>query len=128
MKTAGSRASPPAIWGSSASGEHKDSYTPGMELHAKYTLFAEGCRGHLGKQLISKFDLDAGKDPQHYGIGIKEIWEIPPDKHDEGLVVHGLGWPLSESGTSGGAFLYHVENNQVVRRSDRRPELQQSRT
>ncbi len=99
--------------GISAAGEHKDSYMRGMELHAKYTLFAEGCRGHLGKQLISKFALDAGKDPQHYGIGIKEIWEIPADKHQEGLVVHGLGWPLSESGSSGGAFLYHAENNQV---------------
>ncbi|MCB1674798.1 MAG: electron transfer flavoprotein-ubiquinone oxidoreductase [Halioglobus sp.] len=99
--------------GISASGEHKDSYMPGMELHAKYTLFAEGCRGHLGKQLIEQFSLDAGKDPQHYGIGIKEIWEIPPEKHEEGLVVHGLGWPLAETGTGGGAFLYHAENNQV---------------
>jgi electron-transferring-flavoprotein dehydrogenase len=94
-------------------GEQKDSYTPGMELHAKYTLFAEGCRGHLGKQLIGKLGLNEGKDPQHYGIGIKEIWEIPADKHQEGLVVHGLGWPLQESGASGGAFLYHAENNQV---------------
>ncbi len=99
--------------GISASGEHKDSYMPGMELHARYTLFAEGCRGHLGKQLISKFQLDAGKTPQHYGIGIKEIWEISPEKHQEGLVEHGLGWPLQESGSSGGGFLYHAENNQV---------------
>jgi electron-transferring-flavoprotein dehydrogenase len=99
--------------GISASGEQKDSYMPGMELHAKYTLFAEGCRGHLGKQLIQKFSLDAGKDPQHYGLGIKEVWEIPADQHQEGLVVHGLGWPLSESNSSGGAFLYHAENNQV---------------
>jgi electron-transferring-flavoprotein dehydrogenase len=99
--------------GISASGEHKDSYTPGMELHAKYTMFAEGCRGHLGKQLISKFALDADKDPQHYGIGIKEVWEIPAEKHDEGLVIHGLGWPLSESNSGGGAFMYHAENNQV---------------
>lgn len=99
--------------GIGANGEQKDSYTPGMELHAKYTLFAEGCRGHLGKQLIRQLGLDAGKDPQHYGIGIKEIWEIPADKHQEGLVVHGLGWPLQESGASGGAFLYHAENNQV---------------
>jgi electron-transferring-flavoprotein dehydrogenase len=99
--------------GISASGEQKDSYMPGMELHAKYTMFAEGCRGHLGKQLISKFSLDAGKDPQHYGIGIKEVWEIPAEKHDEGLVIHGLGWPLSESGSGGGAFMYHAENNQV---------------
>ena len=99
--------------GVSASGEQKDSYMPGMELHAKYTLFAEGCRGHLGKQLIDKFSLDAGKDPQHYGIGIKEIWEIPPEKHEEGLVIHGLGWPLSESKSGGGAFMYHAENNQL---------------
>ena len=99
--------------GISASGERKDNYMPGMELHAKYTLFAEGCRGHLGKQLIEKFGLDAGKDPQHYGIGIKEIWEIPAQQHQQGLVIHGLGWPLSESGSSGGAFLYHAENNQV---------------
>lgn len=99
--------------GISESGEHKDSYMMGMELHAKYTLFAEGCRGHLGKQLIEKFGLDEGKDPQHYGIGIKEIWEIPAEQHQEGLVVHGMGWPLSESNSSGGAFLYHAENNQV---------------
>ena len=99
--------------GISASGEHKDSYMPGMELHAKYTMFAEGCRGHLGKQLISKYSLDAEKDPQHYGIGIKEVWEIPAEQHDEGLVVHGLGWPLSETNSGGGAFMYHAENNQV---------------
>lgn len=99
--------------GISASGEQKDSYMPGMELHARYTLFAEGCRGHLGKQLIRHFNLDDGKDPQHYGIGIKEIWEIPAEKHQPGLVVHGLGWPLKESGSSGGAFLYHADNNQV---------------
>ena len=95
-------------------GQPKDSYMPGMELHAKYTIFAEGCRGHLGKQLISKFNLDAGKDPQHYGIGIKELWQIPPEQHQEGLVVHTAGWPLSESGSPGGTFLYHIENNQVV--------------
>jgi electron-transferring-flavoprotein dehydrogenase len=99
--------------GIGATGEHKDSYMPGMELHAKYTLFAEGCRGHLGKQLIKQFSLDAGKDPQHYGIGIKEIWEIPAEKHEEGLVIHGLGWPLSESNTGGGAFMYHAEHNQL---------------
>ncbi len=99
--------------GVSAGGEHKDSYMPGMELHARYTLFAEGCRGHLGKQLIAKFSLDADKDPQHYGIGIKEIWEIPAEKHEEGLVEHGLGWPLKESGTGGGGFVYHAENNQL---------------
>ena len=94
-------------------GSQKASYAQGMELHAKYTLFAEGCRGHLGKQLISKFGLADGKDPQHYGIGIKEIWSIPPEQHEEGLVVHGLGWPLQESGAGGGAFLYHAENCQV---------------
>ena len=95
-------------------GSQKDSYMPGMELHAKYTLFSEGCRGHLGKQLMERFDLNADRDPQHYGIGIKEVWDIPADQHDEGLVVHGVGWPLSESSSSGGAFLYHAENNQVV--------------
>ena len=94
-------------------GEHKDSYMPGMELHAKYTIFAEGCRGHLGKQLIQHFKLDAGKDPQHYGIGIKEVWEIDPAKHTQGLVFHSAGWPLTESGSAGGAFLYHADNNQV---------------
>ena len=99
--------------GIGADGEKKDSYTPGMELHARYTLFAEGCRGHLGKQLIGRFGLDEGKDPQHYGIGIKEIWEIPAEKHQPGLVIHGVGWPLKENGASGGAFLYHAENNQV---------------
>lgn len=100
--------------GVGANGEQKDSYMPGMELHAKYTLFAEGCRGHLGKELISHFKLDEGKDPQHYGIGIKELWDIDPAKHREGTVMHGLGWPLSESGSTGGWFLYHIENNQVV--------------
>lgn len=95
-------------------GEPKDEYVPGMELRAKYTVFAEGCRGHLGKQLIADFKLDAGKDPQHYGIGIKELWDIDPAKHEEGLVIHGAGWPLDESSSSGGFFLYHTENNQVV--------------
>ncbi|CAM3645695.1 electron transfer flavoprotein-ubiquinone oxidoreductase [Parendozoicomonas haliclonae] len=95
-------------------GEEKDSYMPGMELRAKYTLFAEGCRGHLGKELISQYQLDAGKDPQHYGIGIKELWDIPAEQHKQGLVVHTAGWPLAESGSMGGSFLYHIENNQVV--------------
>ena len=99
--------------GVAADGSHKDSYMPGMELHAKYTLFSEGCRGHLGKQLIEKFELDKDADPQHYGLGIKEIWDIPAEQHQEGLVVHGTGWPLSEGGATGGAFLYHAENNQV---------------
>ena len=94
-------------------GSHKDSFMPGMELHAKYTLFSEGCRGHLGKQLQEHFKLNEGKDPQHYGLGIKEIWDIPAEQHEEGLVVHGIGWPLDEGGATGGAFLYHAENNQV---------------
>lgn len=100
--------------GVSANGEHKADYMEGMELRAKYTVFAEGCRGHLGKQLISEFKLDEGKDPQHYGIGIKELWDIDPAKHKPGLVVHGAGWPLSESSSTGGFFLYHIENNQVA--------------
>jgi electron-transferring-flavoprotein dehydrogenase len=94
-------------------GEPKDSFTPGMELRAKYTIFAEGCRGHLGKQLYSQFKLDADSDAQHYGIGIKELWDIDPAKHQAGLVVHGSGWPLG-GGTSGGFFLYHTEGHQVV--------------
>ncbi|RVU32426.1 electron transfer flavoprotein-ubiquinone oxidoreductase [Neptunomonas marina] len=99
--------------GIGADGSEKDSYMPGMELHAKYTLFAEGCRGHLGKQLYSQFELDKDADAQHYGIGIKELWDIDPAKHKPGLVVHGSGWPLS-GGTSGGFFLYHTDDNQVV--------------
>lgn len=95
-------------------GQPKDSYMPGMELHAKYTLFAEGCRGHLGKQLIEKFALNEGKEPQHYGIGIKEIWEIPAEQHEQGLVLHSAGWPLTESGSMGGSFMYHIEDNQVA--------------
>ncbi|WP_372876496.1 electron transfer flavoprotein-ubiquinone oxidoreductase [Pseudomonas sp.] len=91
-------------------------YTPGMELRAKYTLFAEGCRGHIGKQLIKKYNLDSEADAQHYGIGIKEIWDVDPAKHEQGLVVHTAGWPLSlvDSENTGGSFLYHLENNQVV--------------
>ena len=100
--------------GIDANGEQKDSYMPGMELHGKYTLLAEGSRGHLGKQLIDRFKLDDGKDPQHYGIGIKELWDIEPKKHKEGLVVHTAGWPLQESQSTGGGFLYHAENHQVV--------------
>jgi len=94
-------------------GQPKNSFTPGMELRAKYTLFAEGCRGHLGKELISHYQLDAGKSPQHYAIGFKEIWDIDPNKHQPGLVLHSAGWPL-QSDTSGGGYLYHAENNQVV--------------
>lgn len=98
-------------------GNPKDGlYTPGMELRAKYTLFAEGCRGHLGKQLIARYKLDAEADAQHYGIGIKELWEVDPAKHEPGLVVHTAGWPLDITGSenTGGSFLYHLENNQVV--------------
>ena len=94
-------------------GAPTENFQLGMELRAKYTLFAEGSRGHLGKQLIQKYNLDAGKDPQSYGIGIKELWEIDPAKHQEGLVIHTAGWPLS-SDTYGGSFLYHLENNQVA--------------
>ena len=91
-------------------------YTPGMELRGKYTLFAEGCRGHIGKQLIQRFKLDSDADAQHYGIGLKEIWEIDPAKHKPGLVVHTAGWPLDimSNENTGGSFLYHLENNQVV--------------
>jgi len=94
-------------------GAPTENFQLGMELRAKYTLFAEGSRGHLGKQLIKKYSLDAGKDPQSYGIGIKELWEIDPSKHQEGLVIHTAGWPLT-SDTYGGSFLYHLENNQVA--------------
>ncbi|HIF17468.1 MAG TPA: electron transfer flavoprotein-ubiquinone oxidoreductase [Cycloclasticus sp.] len=93
-------------------GSEKDGYMPGMELLAKQTIFAEGCRGHLGKQLMDSFDLNKDADPQHYGLGIKEIWTIDPEKHQEGLVVHTAGWPL-DNHTEGGGFLYHMENNQV---------------
>ncbi|MCL7461615.1 electron transfer flavoprotein-ubiquinone oxidoreductase [Pseudomonas sp. NW5] len=98
-------------------GQPKDGlYTPGMELRAKYTLFAEGCRGHIGKQLIQRFKLDRDGDPQHYGIGIKELWEVEPGRHQPGLVVHTAGWPLDITGkdNTGGSFLYHLEDNQVV--------------
>ncbi len=88
-------------------------FQPGMELHGKYTFFAEGCRGHLGKQLMERFNLNAGADPQTYGIGLKELWEIQPDKHQAGLVIHSGGWPM-EPDTYGGGFLYHLENNQIA--------------
>lgn len=94
-------------------GDEKDGYMPGMELRAKYTVFAEGCRGHLGKQLINQFALDDESSPQHYGLGFKEIWQVNESKHQLGKVVHGTGWPLSGD-TGGGAFMYHSENNQVV--------------
>ena len=93
-------------------GEQKPSYQAGYELTGKYTIFAEGCRGNLGEQLIDHFDLRADADPQHYGIGLKEIWEIDPNLHEEGLVVHTAGWPL-DNRTEGGGFLYHAANKQV---------------
>ncbi len=94
-------------------GQPGDNYQQGMELHAKYTFFAEGCRGHLGKQLEQKFNLRAGKNPQVYGIGLKELWDIKPKMHQPGLVIHSGGWPL-DNATYGGSFLYHLENNQVA--------------
>ena len=100
--------------GVASNGEKKSSYVPGMELRAKYTLFAEGCRGHLGKMLIQEFCLDKGKNPQHYGLGIKELWQIPESQHQPGRVVHCTGWPLSQRGATGGGFLYHLEDNQAV--------------
>lgn len=100
--------------GVAADGSEKDGFMPGMELRAKTTLFAEGARGHLGKRLIQHFALDKDKDTQHYGLGIKELWDIEPAQHKPGLVIHSAGWPLSEHGAAGGAFLYHLENNQVV--------------
>lgn len=99
--------------GVGADGKPKDSYEPGMELHAKYTIFSEGCHGHLGKQLIKKYHLDNGKTPQHYGLGFKEIWTVPSEQHELGKVVHTGGWPLTE-GASGGGFLYHLEDNQIA--------------
>jgi len=93
-------------------GNKKDNFESGMELHAKVTVFAEGCRGHLGKQLINKYGLNEGKDPQQYGIGFKEIWEIDEKNHKEGLVMHTAGWPL-DNNTYGGSFMYHAENKQI---------------
>ncbi|KPK05631.1 MAG: electron transfer flavoprotein-ubiquinone oxidoreductase [Betaproteobacteria bacterium SG8_39] len=99
--------------GVNRAGEKTDAYQPGMELHAKYTFFAEGCRGHLGKQLEAKFDLRRDAGPQVYGIGLKELWEIKPEKHQPGLVVHTAGWPL-DAKTYGGSFLYHLDDNLVA--------------
>ena len=90
----------------------KPGYQPGYELLGKYTIFAEGVRGNLGEELIRTFDLRRDSDPQHYGIGIKEIWEIDAAKHEKGLVVHTMGWPLDNK-TEGGGFLYHASNHQV---------------
>ena len=93
-------------------GNKKDTYEQGMELHAKVTVFAEGCRGHLGKNLIKKYHLDQGKDPQQFGIGFKEIWEVSENQHQEGLVMHTVGWPLDNK-TYGGSFVYHAEKKQI---------------
>jgi electron-transferring-flavoprotein dehydrogenase len=95
-------------------GSHKPDYQPGMEIHAKYTLFAEGARGNLTKQMKAKFDLEADCEPQVYGLGVKELWDIDPAKHEPGRVIHTQGWPLSETGTWGGGFLYHQANGQVA--------------
>jgi len=94
-------------------GKPTASYQPGMELSARYTLFAEGCRGHLGRQLQDRYQLRAGVDPQVHGIGLKELWEIKPERHKKGLVIHTAGWPLAND-TYGGSFFYHLENNQVA--------------
>ncbi len=100
--------------GLNSKGEQKPSFAPGMELHGTYTLFAEGCRGHLGKSLIARFGLDADKDPQHYGLGVKEVWKVKPESHQAGLVIHSAGWPLSEHNATGGGFLYHLEDELVA--------------
>lgn len=100
--------------GVAADGSHKGDYQPGMELHAKYTVFAEGARGHLTKRLKQQFDLEADCEPQVYGLGIKELWDIDPAKHEPGRVIHTQGWPLSESDSWGGGFLYHQANGQVA--------------
>ena len=99
--------------GLDSKGEHKASYQPGIELKARYTVFSEGCRGHLGKQLIAHFKLDSGRDPQHYGIGLKEIWKLKPDNHQPGLVMHTTGWPAL-SDTVSGSFMYHGENGEAA--------------
>jgi electron-transferring-flavoprotein dehydrogenase len=100
--------------GIAADGSHKPDYQPGMELHAKYTLFAEGARGHLTKRLRERFDLEAACEPQVYGLGIKELWDVPADVHEPGRVIHTQGWPLSERDSWGGGFLYHQANGQVA--------------
>src|SRR5579859_6798712 len=94
-------------------GHHKDGYTPGVELHAKYTFFAEGARGSLTRTLFDRFGLRDGVEPQKFGIGIKELWQIDPAKHKPGLVVHSQGWPMAAR-AGDGSFLYHLEDNQVA--------------
>ena len=98
--------------GRTKDGEQGPNFEPGMELHAKYTFFAEGCRGHLTKSLMETFNLREGAEPQTYAIGIKELWDIEPDKHKPGTVIHTQGWPLTD--TVGGGFIYHQENNQIA--------------
>ena len=100
--------------GISSVGDRKPTYEPGMELHAKYTVFAEGCRGHLGKQLTRQYALDHERSAQHYAIGLKELWEVDSAIHQPGLVIHGAGWPLSEHNATGGSFLYHLEDNKIA--------------
>ncbi len=101
------------VMGVDAQGEQKATYEPGMELHGKYVLFGEGCRGSLSQQLIARYDLEKDCQPQTYGIGLKELWEVPDDMHQEGLVVHTAGWPM-DLATYGGSFLYHLDNNQIA--------------
>ena len=104
-----------ADMGVGADGQHKATFEPGYELHAKYTLFAEGCRGHLGKQLIERFGLGAAATAQHYAIGLKELWEVPAERHHAGRVLHNIGWPLGRvRGPGMGSFLYHQEKNQIA--------------
>ena len=98
--------------GVDSEGEQKSTYTPGYELRARQTIFAEGCRGHLGKELIARFGLDEGRGTQHYAIGLKELWDVAPQRHKPGKVIHTLGWPLGRA--TGGSFLYHLENGQVA--------------
>src|SRR5262249_28250887 len=100
-------------FGVARDGTHKHNYQPPMEIRAKITLFAEGCRGSLSQRLMQTFRLRDGKDPQTYGLGIKEIWQVDPVKHKPGTVEHTIGWPL-DTKTYGGSFVYHLEDNQVA--------------
>ena len=97
--------------GISEKGELKPGHEPGIEIRAKMTILGEGCRGHLGKQIINKYNLSDGKDPQHYGIGFKEVWKLKPENHDEGLVIHTNGWPTPD--IAAGSYFYHGENNEA---------------
>src|SRR5690606_29425370 len=100
-------------FGRGKDGKEKPGYQPGMAIKGKYTLFAEGCRGSLSQRLMQQFNLREHCDPQTYGIGIKELWEVKPENHKPGRVVHTIGWPM-DGNTYGGSFLYHMENNQVA--------------